>query len=122
MTCNSISLQMNVDEVDFMIQKLTTKLEHQKNVTTILNSRLRTARLQRDSNKIRGAALNLKTAVGRMDKIKTDIEFLNIFKKQLEMGTEDDQWLLESPVYLSTIQQLRLKYASLIAAAARLSL
>jgi hypothetical protein len=57
-----------------------------------------------------------------MDKIKTDIEFLNIFKKQLEMGTEDDQWLLESPVYLSTIQQMRLKYASLIAAAARLSL
>ncbi len=120
MTCESISIQMNVDEVDFMIQKLVTKLEHQKHVITILKSKVRSAKMERNAQKIRDTSLTLKTAIGRQDKIQNDIEFLHVFKKQLEMSEEDDQWLLDSPVYLSTIQQMRLKYASLIAAAARL--
>ena len=103
---------MNIDEIEFMLANLETKLEHQKHVVTILTLK------QKNHN--RCDALLLKTAKGRLDKIKTDIEFLHVLKKQIEMGVEDDQWLLDSPVYLSTIQKMRLKYASLIEKAARL--
>ncbi len=113
MTCESISVQMNVEEVDFMIAHLTTKLEHQRHVVTILTSKYK-------STHSRQVALTLKTARHRIDKIQTDIDFLHVLKKQLEMGVEDDQWLLDSPVYLSTIQKMRLKYASLIEVAKRL--
>jgi hypothetical protein len=163
---DSISVHMNIDEIDFMLTNLASKLEHQKHVVAILSSKQKSksnlkgsvsnsnivadtsggsnlkgsvsdsvsSKPIRESNLMtslgnhhdaattcnRQDALLLKTARRKLDKIQTDIEMLNVLKKQLEMGVEDDQWLLDSPVYLSTIQKMKLKYASLIEAAARL--
>lgn len=108
MTCESISLQMSDEEVDFMLADLNTKLAHQTEVVAELLV------------KSRNVALLLQGAKHRLDKIKTDIEVFQVMQKQSEMGVEDDQWLLDAPVYLSTIQKMRLKYASLLEAAKRL--
>jgi hypothetical protein len=108
MTNESITVNMNVEEIDFMIADLTTKLTHQKHVIYILKTK------KHD----RFAALQVKTACHRMSKMQTDLDFLHLLKQQLEMGTQDDQWLMDFPIYLSTIQKMRLKYASLLAKAA----
>jgi len=104
MTCESIDLNMNMDELDFITSQYQEQLNTHKNIAKL-------------------CYFKYKSAKNRCSKLEEDLNFIEMLKQQLiskESGNEEE-WLVPLPQSTTnTIQRMRRKYASLIQKATNL--